>query len=375
MPAPLAETASVFLRLGLIAFGGPAAHIALMREELVRRRKWVSDERFVDLMGATQLIPGPNSTELAIHLGHDRARWRGLIVAGVCFIVPAALMVTVIAWAYVEYGDLPAVRGFLYGVLPVIVAIIVHSVVPLLRTVVKNWWTGVLVVAGLLAWLLGVHELVVLAVGGLVGLMTRAGGAGGIRRSSLSRPHALALPVMAWHSDRLGELFVTFLKIGAVLYGSGYVLIAFLEGDFVNRLGWITSEQLADALTVGQITPGPVFTTATFIGYLVAGLPGAFLATVAIFLPSFVFVGLLTRIVTWLRSSPTASGFLDGINATALALVVGVSIQLGRQSLIDPITVLLGLAAFAALRWTKLNSGWLILLGGIIGLVVTGSGA
>lgn len=370
------ETVLVFLRLGVIAFGGPAAHIALMREELVRRRGWVTDERFIDLMGATNLIPGPNSTELAIHLGHERARWKGLVAAGVCFIVPAALMVTAIAWAYVEHGSLPAVRGFLYGVLPVIVAIIVHSVVPLLRTVVKNWWTGVLVVAGLVAWLLDVHELIVLVAGGAVGLMVATSWFRG-PRSLLDSPDGprlvAASPLLALATDRLIELFLTFLRIGAVLYGSGYVLIAFLEGDFVSRLHWLTSQQLADAITVGQITPGPVFTTATFVGYVVAGLPGAFLATVAIFLPSFVFVALLTRIVTWLRASPRASGFLDGINATALALVVGVSIQLGREAVVDVWTVLLGLTAFALLRLTKLNSGWLILAGGLVGLVVTGS--
>lgn len=362
------ETASVFLRLGLIAFGGPPAHIAMMRDELVRRRGWVDDDRFVDLMGATNLVPGPNSTELAIHLGHERAGWRGLVAAGTAFILPAALIVTGLAWAYVEYGDLPAFLGVLYGVLPVVVAIIVHSGVPLVRTVVKNWWTGALVAAGVVAWSLGVHELVVLATGGLVGLAV----------ASVGRPgthHALVVPLLAASADRLPELFWTMLRIGAVLYGSGYVLIAFLEGDFVNRLGWVTGQQLADAISVGQVTPGPVFTTATFLGYLVAGLPGAFLATVAIFLPSFVFVGLLTRISSWLRRSDRASGFLDGINATAMALLVAVSFVLGRQAIVDPWTVAIGLAALVLLRLTRINSGWLMAAGAMAGLLLTGSAA
>ena len=290
------EVALVFLRLGVVAFGGPAAHIAMMRQELVQRRKWLTDERFVDLMGATNLIPGPNSTELAIHLGHERARWRGLLLAGVLFILPAAVIVTVLAWIYVEHGDTPAFDQVLYGVVPVVVAIIVWALVPLARTVVKSRWLAVLLAAGLAAYLLGVNELVVLfggcrdrpagarrPVAGPVG----PAGAGARRRCrSFEDPTA----------GQLATLFATMLKIGAVLYGSGYVLLAFLEGDFVDRLGWITHQQLLDAIAVGQVTPGPVFTTATFVGYLVAGLPGAFLATVAIFLPSFVFVGLLTRL-------------------------------------------------------------------------------
>lgn len=362
------ETGLVFLRLGVLAFGGPPAHIAMMRDELVRRRGWVDDARFVDLMGATNLVPGPNSTELAIHLGHERAGWRGLVLAGSAFILPAALIVTGLAWAYVEYGELPAFRGILYGVLPVVVAIVVHSGVPLLRTVMRNWWTGVLVVAGVVAWFLGVHELIVLAAGGLIGLASTTTG-----RSNSH--HALVVPLLAASADRLPELFWTMLKIGAVLYGSGYVLIAFLEGDFVDRLGWVTGQQLADAISVGQVTPGPVFTTATFLGYLVAGLPGAFVATVAIFLPSFLFVGLLTRISGWLRSSPAASGFLDGINATAMALLVAVSFVLGRQAIVDPWTIAIGFVALALLRTTQLNSGWLMAGGAVVGLLLTGSAA
>ncbi len=296
------EVGGLFLRLGTIAFGGPAAHIALMREELVRRRGWVTDERFADLMGATNLIPGPNSTELAIHLGHDRAWWRGLVLAGVAFILPAALMVTGLAWAYVEYGDTPAIEGVLYGVVPVVVAIVAWALVGLGRTVVKSPWLAALGVAALASYLLGVNELVILFGGAAIAALAR-----GVRSvAGRDRHQLLGLPLLAGtpvFSDptgaQLGQLFLTMLKIGSVLYGSGYVILAFLEGDFVDRLGWVTRDQVLDAVSIGQVTPGPVFTTATFLGYVVAGFPGAFLATVAIFLPSFVFVGLLTRLTGW----------------------------------------------------------------------------
>ncbi|MGB0101166.1 MAG: chromate efflux transporter, partial [Nocardioides sp.] len=270
MAARTREVAWTFLRLGTIAFGGPVAHTAMMREELVRRRGWVSDERFVDLMGATNLIPGPNSTELAIHLGWERARWRGLVLAGVCFILPAAVIVTVLAWAYVEHGSTPSAQWLLYGVVPAVMAIVVWALVGLLPTVVKSVWLGVLGGAALAAYLLGVHELVVLFGGAGVAVLARA--------VSRLGAHALVTPLAVLFPDptagQLGQLFLTMLKIGAVLYGSGYVLLAFLEGDLVDRLGWITDQQLLDAIAIGQVTPGPVFTTATFIGYLVAGVPG-----------------------------------------------------------------------------------------------------
>ena len=367
---PATEVVAVFLRLGVVAFGGPAAHTAMMREELVRRRGWVTDERFVDLMGATNLIPGPNSTELAIHLGHERAGWRGLILAGLCFIVPAAVMVGFLAWAYVEYGDTPTFDNLLRGVVPVVVAIIVWALVPLLRTVVKSWWLAVLVVAGLAAYLLGVNELVVLfggaAVAALVHVASRVAGSA---RHALGLP--LALPVFSdptW--GQLSQLFFTMLKIGSLLYGSGYVLLAFLEADFVDRLGWITQEQLLDAVSVGQVTPGPVFTTATFVGYLVAGVPGAVVATVAIFLPSFVFVGLLTRLAGWLRSRGWTSALLDGLNATALALMAGVAWTLGREAIVDGWAVGLFAVTLILLWRTRLNSGWYVLGGAAVGILL-----
>lgn len=359
------EVAMVFLRLGTIAFGGPAAHTAMMRDELVRRRGWVTDQRFADLMGATNLIPGPNSTELAIHLGYDRARWRGLVAAGVCFILPAALMVTALAWAYVRYGTTPAVQGILYGVVPAVIAIIAHALFGLVRTVVKTVWLGALGVAALAAYLLGVNELLILAAGAVL-----AGGAHLVRtRSGTHGLMVLPLPVFLDPTGgQLAQLFVTMLKIGSVLYGSGYVLLAFLRGDFVERLGWITSEQLVDAVSIGQVTPGPVFTTATFIGYLVAGPVGAFLATVAIFAPSFLFVGLLTRLTDWLRSRALTSALLDGVNAAALALMAGVCAQLGRTALVDPLTVVIALLTLALLWKTKLNTAWMIAGGAVIGL-------
>ncbi|GAA0416246.1 chromate transporter [Acrocarpospora corrugata] len=371
------EVALLFLKLGAIAFGGPAAHTAMMRDELVRRRGWVSDERFVDLMGATNLIPGPNSTELAIHLGYDRARWRGLLAAGVCFILPAALIVTALAWAYLTYGTTPAVAGILYGIVPAVIAIIAHALVSLLRTVIKNMWLAVLALASLAAYLLGINELLVLAAGALL-----AAAALLVRQHRQDTAHGLvallgglgtpALPVFPDPTGgQLAQLFLTMLKIGSVLYGSGYVLLAFLRGDFVHRLGWITNQQLIDAVSIGQVTPGPVFTTATFIGYLVAGPLGAFLATVAIFLPSFVFVGLLTKLTDKLRSSAWTSALLDGLNVAALALMAGVSFQLGQTAVIDPLTAAIALVTLALLWKTKLNNAWYIAGGAAIGLAHT----
>lgn len=362
------EVAGIFLRLGTVAFGGPAAHVALMREEFVRRRGWVTDQRFADLMGATNLIPGPNSTELAMHLGHERARWRGLVLAGIGFILPAALMVTALAWAYIEYGDTPAIEGVLYGVVPVVIAIIIWALVGLGKTVLSSPWLIALAAAALTAYLLGVNELIVLFAGAVLAALVRAG------RGLAGHP-ALGLPLLAGSpvfadptGAQLSQLFWTMLKIGSILYGSGYVLLAFLEGDFVDRLGWVTQQQLIDAVSIGQVTPGPLFTTATFVGYVVAGFPGAFLATVAIFLPSFVFVGLLTRLADWLRSRAWTSALLDGVNATALALMAGVSLQLGRTALVDPLTVALTLATLVLLWRTKINSVWFIGAGALVGV-------
>ncbi len=371
------EVALLFLKLGTIGFGGPAAHIALMREEVVRRRGWIADQRFLDLIGVTNLIPGPNSTELAIHLGYERARWRGLVAAGVCFIVPAMLIVVALAWAYVEYGETPAVEGVLYGIKPIVVAIIVMALFGLFRTAVKGPLLAGVAVVVLLAYLFGINELLLLVLGALVVMSVRTRGSwwgesGGVHGTTLPFLLAAALPVFSDASPgQLTRLFLTFLKIGAVLYGSGYVLLAFLRGDFVERLGWLTQEQLLDAVSIGQVTPGPVFTTATFVGYVVAGFPGAVLATVGIFLPSFLFVALITRIVDRIRDRPWSAALLDGANAAALALMAGVTAQLGRDAFVDPLTVGLGVVTVLLLWRTRLNSAWYIAVGAAIGAAIT----
>jgi chromate transporter len=363
---PVREVATTFLRLGTIAFGGPVAHIAMMREELVRRRGWVSDERFVDLMSATNLIPGPNSTELAIHLGWDRARWRGLLAAGVCFILPAAIIVTALAWLYVEHGDTPGAEWVLAGVVPAVLAIVVWALAGLLPVVAKNRWLGLLAAAALAAYLLGVNELVVLVAGGVVAAVAHLLASRRPGHGALLAPLAVLFPDPT--AGQLAQLFLTFLKIGSVLYGSGYVLLAFLEGDLVDRLGWVTQEQLVDAVSIGQVTPGPVFTTATFLGYLVAGLPGAFVATVGIFLPSFVFVGLLTRITNRLRSSAWTAAVLDGVNAASIALMAGVSWQLARASITDAAAVGIFVVTLVLLWRTRLNNAWYVAGGAVAGI-------
>src|SRR5256712_9547825 len=318
---PLREVMALFFKLGVIGFGGPAAHIALMREEVVKRRKWVSDERFLDLLGMTNLIPGPNSTEMAIHLGYTRAGGPGLVAGGVCFVVPAMVIVWALAWAYVRYGAQPQVGWLLYGVKPVIIAVVVQAIWALLRTAVKGTLLAAVGLAVLALSLMGAIEIARRAAGGLVVPVAR--GVRGAWAAAVAAPAATVLGgaasaaaqgVTAAASVSLMMLFVTFLKIGSVLYGSGYVLLAFLRNDFVHRLGWLTDRQLLDAIAIGQVTPGPVLTTATFVGYLVGDGAGAVLATVGIFLPSFVFVAasrpLLPKIPPsrWTRSEERRVG-------------------------------------------------------------------
>lgn len=344
----------MFLKLGSIAFGGPAAHIAMMEEEVVRRRQWLSREEFLDLVGATQLIPGPNSTELAIHIGHRRAGFPGLIVAGACFILPAALIVTAIAWAYVRFGSLPQVAALLYGVKPVIVAVIVQALWRLSRSAIKTWLLGGVTLLALAASVVGVNELAVIF---------GAGVAMAIFRTTLHRSTgAAALGLM--------PLFLFFLKAGSVLFGSGYVLLVFLRADLVERWHWLTEAQLLDAVAVGQITPGPVFTTATFIGYLLGGTRGALVATVGIFLPAFVFVAASGPLVPRIRRYPAAGAFLDGVIVASLALMAIVTWHLARASLIDGPSIALALAAGVLLFRFDLNSGWLVAGGAAIGLIL-----
>jgi chromate transporter len=374
----LRELAAVFLKLGTIAFGGPAAHVAMMEQEVVVRRRWLSREAFLDYYGATNLIPGPNSTELAIHIGHARAGWLGLLVAGACFILPAALLVYGIAWLYVVYGRLPQVEGLLYGIKPVVIAIVLQALWRLGRSAVKSPGLALLGGAALIATAAGVHELLVLSLAGAIAagppiarsLRSGAQAPGVVAVAAPVLPAAVATSAAAAVSGASPwGLFAVFVKIGAVLFGSGYVLLAFLRADLVERLGWITERQLLDAVAVGQVTPGPVFTTATFVGYLVAGGPGAVAATVGIFLPAFVFVALSGPLVPRLRRSPTAGAVLDGVTVASLALMAVVTAQLGRAAVIDGPTVALAAVSAVLLLRFRVNSAWLVLGGAVVGLL------
>jgi chromate transporter len=375
-PSTLKEIALSFLRLGTTAFGGPAAHIAMMEDEFVRRRRWLSREQFLDMLGATNLIPGPNSTEMAIHIGHQRAGWKGLVTGGVCFIVPAMAIVMAAAWAYVHFGSLPPVQGIMYGIKPVIIAIVLQALWRLFPSAIKNLFLGVIGLLATVAALLGLNVLIVLFGAGVITALTSR-----VNRSRSDRPLAAipgimavlkaagaAAPAVAFS---LMGLFLFFLKVGAVLYGSGYVLLAFLQADLVDRLHWLTQSQLLDAIAVGQVTPGPVFTTATFIGYLLGGTIGSVVATVGIFLPSFVFVAASRPLIPRIRRSPVAGAFLDGVNVGALALMAAVTLQLSRAALVDIPTVVIGAISALLLLYSRINSAWLILAAGLIGLAAS----
>jgi chromate transporter len=371
----LGELASVFLKLGTTAFGGPAAHIAMMEDEVVRRRRWMTREEFLDLLGAANLIPGPNSTELAIHVGHRQGGWAGLLITGASFILPAVLIVTGFAWAYVRYGSLPEVAGILYGVKPVIIVIVLQALWSLGKTAVKTKFLAVIGLAGVALTWLGVHELLVLAGAGLVVVLVKAFSQRDDRRF-LSVEFAFLLQATATATSTFGllPLFLFFLKVGAVLYGSGYVLLAFIRADLVERWHWLTESQLLDAIAVGQVTPGPVFTTATFIGYVLGGYQGAIVATLGIFLPAFCFVALSGPLVPRIRRSPSAGAFLDGVNVAALSLMVLVTFQLGRASLVDIKTLLIAaISGFILFRF-RVNSAWLVLGGAIVGLIISRAG-
>jgi chromate transporter len=372
-PQRLRELAGLFLRLGTTAFGGPAAHVAMMHDEVVVRRRWLSDQRFLDLLGATNLIPGPNSTEMAIHIGLLRAGWAGLLVAGISFIVPAMLIVLGLAWAYVRYGHSTAGEALLYGIEPVVIAIVVDALVKLGRTATRS--SPLLIALGasvLAAYLAGVNELLLLFGSGVLVVLVRriASRSGSLRTVA---PIALVSLTAAVETARveLWRLFLQFLKFGAVVYGSGYVLFAFLRADLVERLGWLTQRQLVDALAVGQLTPGPVFTTATFIGYVLGGVGGAVVATIGMFLPAFVFVALLAPIIRLTRRSTWARDALDGVNVAAVGLMAGVCWQLGRRAIVDVPTAVMAVMALAILLRFRLNSGWLVLAGAAVGVVVS----
>ena len=370
----LKEVGLIFLKLGTIAFGGPAAHIAMMEAEFVQKRRWVDRSRFLELVGAANLIPGPTSTELAIYLGYLRAGWPGLVLAGVCFILPAMLIVLALAHIYVSYGALPQIAWALYGIKPVIIAIIALAVWKLAATAVKDWPTAVVGVAALFLAFSAMNLLAVLVGSGILCVMLKR--LGGLKLRLLFLPliglvgaaGADLTPVSLGGKLTLVGLFLTFLKIGAILCGSGYVLLAFLWSDFVDIHQVLTSQQLLDAVAVGQFTPGPVFTTATFIGYIIAGVPGAIVSTIAIFLPSFIFIPLINIFLTKVRESALASDFLAGVIVASLALMAMVTWTLAASSIIDWSTALLAVASLIALAQYKTNSTWLILLGGLAGL-------
>jgi chromate transporter len=370
----LGDLALLFLRLGTIGFGGPAAHIAMMEDEVVRRRRWLSREEFLDLLGATNLIPGPNSTEMAIHIGHRRAGWIGLLIAGSCFILPAALIVMGFAWAYVRYGTMPQAGALLYGVKPVIIAIVLQALWGFTREALKTRLLVMIGAAGMLSGFWGINELAILLGAGVV-----AGIGNQLRNrmnNLLSRGapfilimQAAAAGVSGAAAVGLWPLFLFFLKVGSILYGSGYVLLAFLRADLVERWHWLSEAQLLDAIAVGQVTPGPVFTTATFIGYLLGGFDGAIVATIGIFLPAFFFVALSGPLVPRIRASATAGAFLDGVNAASLALMAVVTWQLANAAVIDLATVALLVISLILLVRYRLNSVWLVIGGGAIGLL------
>jgi chromate transporter len=367
----LRDLALVFLKLGTIAFGGPAAHIAMMESEVVTRRQWLTREQFLDHLGAANLLPGPNSTEMAIFVGYAKRGMAGLLIAGVCFIVPAALLVSGIAAAYIRYGTLPEVGGILYAVKPVIIAVILQAFWRLARTAASSTWlVFVGVVAGVL-YAAGLHELLVLGIAGVAAAMPLLSSR---VRSSLVLAATLS-PVAAVTAGAvpvsLTRLFLVFAKIGAVLFGSGYVLFAFLRADLVDGLHWLTERQLLDAIAVGQITPGPVFTSATFIGYLIGGPAGATVATVGIFAPAFLFVAISGFLVPRLRRSAVAGAILDGVVVGSLALMAVVAWQLGRTAIVDVPTLIIAVASAFILLRTTINSAWLLLAAAVFGLVLT----
>jgi chromate transporter len=370
----LAELGFVFLKLGTIAFGGPAAHIAMMQDEFVRKRQWITQADFLDRLGAANLIPGPSSTEVAIFIGHAKRGWAGLVVAGCCFIIPAAVMVTLIAAVYVRYGSLPQVAGILYAIKAAVIGVIVQALWSLGRTATKTKLLAFIGVVAIVLSAIGVAPLIVIAIAGA------ASGAAfwvkkpGVAPSAVGFSGKLALlagmAAVAAAPVSLLRLFLSFLKIGSVVFGSGYVLLAFLRAEFVNHLGWLTEKQLIDAVAVGQFTPGPVFTTATFIGYLVAGIPGAVAATVGVFVPGFLFVALSGRMLPQIRRSPLAAAILDGVVVGSLALMAVVAWQLGRAAIVDWITLAILVVSTGLLLRFRINSAWIVGGAAVIGWLV-----
>jgi chromate transporter len=375
--ASLTEIAVVFLKLGTIAFGGPAAHLAMMEEEFVRRRQWMTRAEFLDRLATANLIPGPSSTEVAIFVGQLKRGWRGLVVAGCCFIIPAAVIVSLIAWTYVRFGSLPKVEGMLAAIKPAVVAIVIQALGKLGRTALPTALLAVVAVLAAALSFVGVSPVLVLVFAGVLSAASSVM-KNRLLGTSIGLPGFFGLPkivaaVMAVAATGaafpvgLIRLFLSFLKIGSVVFGSGYVLLAFLQAEFVERLHWLTDKQLIDAIAVGQFTPGPVFTTATFIGYIVAGWAGAVVATVGIFLPGFVLVAVSGPLIPRLRRSAVAAAALDGVVAGSLALIAVVAWQLGRASIIDRATLIIFVASLIALLRFRINSAWLVAAAAVLG--------
>ena len=372
----LSELVRLFLRLGLTAFGGPAAHIGLMEREAVERRGWMSRPQFLDLVGACNLLPGPGSTQVAMALGYRRAGWPGLAAAGACFILPSTLSTLALAWAYLRYGSLPQAQGFLYGIKPVMIAVVAQAVWNLGRTAFRRWPLALAGLACFAAVLAGAPPIAVLLVSGGVALLAvwlrsrpKAALSLAVLPSAISAGPA-AVGGGAAGAVGLLPILLVFLKMGVVVFGSGYVLLAFFKADLVDRLHWVTNAQLIDAVTAGQVTPGPVFATATFLGYLLRGWAGAAVATVAIFLPSFFLAGLVGAFAQRIRGSKLAVAFLDGVNAAAVALMASVALSLGRAALMDGWTWALGLASVTLLIRFRVNATWLILAGAVLGIFI-----
>jgi len=365
----LREIAGLFFKLGLIAFGGPAAHIAMMEDEVVKKRKWMTEEHFLDLMGATNLIPGPNSTEMVMHCGHERGGWKGLFIAGICFIFPAVVLTCILAWLYEKYGQLPEVEPFIYGIKPAVIAIIIMAAYRLGKKALKSVELGILGLLAIVVCLLGVNEIIVLFACGFVGLLIHFVKK---NRNNLNSfiPFLLFQAVSPTKITSL-KVFLSFLKIGAILYGSGYVLFAFLDTELVAS-GWLTRQELIDAIAVGQFTPGPVLSTATFIGFQMDGISGAIAATVGIFLPSFLFVLLLNPLIPKMRKSTIMRAILDAVNIAAVALIIAVCIKMGKETLVDWRTIVIAIVSLISVfGFKKLNSAFIVLGGAVGGYLLT----
>lgn len=366
----LVAIAKLFLKIGVTGFGGPAVHIALMQEEVVQKRAWMTQEHFLDLVGATNLIPGPNSTEMTMHIGHERAGWKGLVVAGICFIVPAVFITAFFAWLYQQYGQLPRVQPFMYGIKPAILAVVFSLMIGLGSKALKSFELGVIGLLAVVAVLLRANEIVVLFVGGMAGIVLYLLKNGGRSANGIFPFVLLQIPNANVNLSDL-KLFLIFLKIGSILYGSGYVLFAFLDAELVSN-GLVSKQQLADAIAVGQFTPGPVFSSATFIGWQIGGAAGAIAATLGIFLPSFLFVALLNPLLPRLRKSRMMSAFLDTVNVVSIAIILSVIVEIGKVSVLDWRTALIAIVSFAVSFWFKrINTALVIFGGAIFGYVLS----